>query len=481
MKILHICPRWTGGGPERNIVALAKLARESGQAFEESVLVLDKPVNPRLLVAARRAGLRMTIAPEPDAVAGAIAGADLVLVHFWNHPALWALLRDFEWPPARVILNVCVLGNGAPQVVPAELGTFADALFLTSRLSRATGAAVAARARGKAVAVLLSIADMDRLEYFAARPHPGVVVGYLGTVNGSKMHPRFVEMASALRDDTVRFLVCGGGGGEARLAEHADSLGLAGRFEVTGPIEDIADAFSRMDVFGYPLAEYTYATSEKAVQEAMWVGLPPVVMAYGGLPALVRHERTGLLARTESEYVAALNRLVSDPALRRRLGEAARAYARRHFDPRRNAVAHWSQYRDTLRQAKRTRTRLQASCASRAGGFVQSLGEYAGAFATSLRGTGAPADLDRAHRVIAHANPLLSQGEGGVLHYRNAYPEDPHLRFWAALLLQQARRCDQAEAEFGAALARGLPERLLAGRSLSEVVNSGPESTCRCR
>jgi hypothetical protein len=29
---------------------------------------------------------------------------------------------------------------------------------------------------------------------------------------------------------------------------------------------------------------------------------------------------------------------------------------------------------------------------------------------------------------------LLSHGEGGVAHYCNAFPDDPHLRLWASII-----------------------------------------------
>ena len=73
-------------------------------------------------------------------------------------------------------------------------------------------------------------------------------------------------------------------------------LGIGDRVEIRGPVENIRTELEGFDVFGYPLVEDTYATSEKALQEAMWVGVPPVIFGYGGLCDLVEHDRTGLVA-----------------------------------------------------------------------------------------------------------------------------------------------------------------------------------------
>ncbi|HZB23513.1 MAG TPA: glycosyltransferase family 4 protein [Gaiellaceae bacterium] len=62
--------------------------------------------------------------------------------------------------------------------------------------------------------------------------------------------------------------------------------------------------------------------------EAMARGKAVVAAAAGGLLGLVRHEQTGLLVQpgNPAELRAAIDRLLADPALRRRLGRAARAW-----------------------------------------------------------------------------------------------------------------------------------------------------------
>jgi glycosyltransferase involved in cell wall biosynthesis len=63
-----------------------------------------------------------------------------------------------------------------------------------------------------------------------------------------------------------------------------------------------------------------------ALLEAMAVGLPVVVSDVPGNTDVVEHERTGLIfeVRDVSSLAASLARLLDDPELRARLGEAAR-------------------------------------------------------------------------------------------------------------------------------------------------------------
>ena len=71
--------------------------------------------------------------------------------------------------------------------------------------------------------------------------------------------------------------------------------------------------------------------------EAMACGKPVVATRIGGVPEVVEEGKTGLLVPPgDSPALAeALLRLLRDPALRTRMGEAGRRRAERLFDQRR--------------------------------------------------------------------------------------------------------------------------------------------------
>jgi hypothetical protein len=280
---------------------------------------------------------------------------------------------------------------------------------------------------------------MSRLDGFAPRQHDGTCVGYIGVVNETKMHPRFAEMSAAVRAPKIRFVVCGGGGGEADLRSRFSALGIAERVVIRGAVENIRAPLEEFDIFGYPLADDTYATSEKALQEAMWVGVPPVVFPHGGLRDLVEHERTGLVVTTEQEYSDGIGRLARDTVLRRRLGEEALRFARAEFEP-----ARWSRVlnellRTMMDEPLKTREPLPGAGDSAAANFVRSLGNQAGPFAIALaEPVEASGRRAAANEQIAAASALLANGEGGVAHYCNTFSDDPDLHFWATLISQAA-------------------------------------------
>jgi glycosyltransferase involved in cell wall biosynthesis len=457
VNILHVIPRFIGGGPERNLLAVAAAWRDAGLATCHRVVALEPPLSAPLVLRARRLGMQVSARPAHDDLLAAVAAADVVELCFWNHPAVFDLLRQ-ELPPMRLLLTAQVAGTSRPQVLTADLGDFADAAVFTADASRQTALGQTAGRLGTPLETIPALADMTRLEGFVPRPHDGIRVGYLGLVEPTKMHPRFAELSAAVAAPDVTFDVFGDGTWGDELRRRFAELGAAGRLRLHGHAEDLRAALAPIDIFGYPLATDTYASSDKTLQEAMWVGIPPVVLGGTGVASLVGHDRTGLVCESEADYPRAIERLAADTALRQRLGTAARAHARLAFDPARNAARLRSLVETLAAMPKRQRPPLAGRDLSGAGRFVASLGELAGEFAVSLAGSAAhPRDAVRAaDAAIAAATDVLARGEGGIIHYRNAYLGDPHLRLWAGLVARARGGPEAGAADLAAAVAGGI-------------------------
>ncbi len=294
------------------------------------------------------------------------------------------------------------------------------------------------------------VADFERLGDVQPRRHDTFNVGYIGTVNFAKMHPEFVSMSARIDVPDIRFVVCGGG--QEQLRQQAARLGVAERFVLRGFVENIREVFETLDVFGYPLCEDNYATSELVVQETMYAGVPPVVLPHGGPGNLVRDGQTGIVAATPAAYTEAIEYLYHHPEERIRLGQNARAHAQKFFSPEKAARQFDEIYRQMMQLPRRQRRwNVVSPGTSAADQFVKSLGESAPPFSESLTRRS-----EEAERLIAASSPLLAFGEGGILHYRNTYPQDPFLRLWSGLVLLGQKRPEEASRELQAAIALGL-------------------------
>jgi glycosyltransferase involved in cell wall biosynthesis len=131
--------------------------------------------------------------------------------------------------------------------------------------------------------------------------------------------------------DFPRFSLCIAGSDEdlepyQRLVHPGQRVEFRGRLDHTEVLELMASCYL------FVLPSRTEGVPRVLV-EAMGAGRPVVATAVGGIPSLVQDEVTGLLVPPEDDHAleTALRRLLADPALATRLGEAGREHARHSF------------------------------------------------------------------------------------------------------------------------------------------------------
>ena len=475
LTVTHVIQSLSRGGPTRSLVAAA--GASAGEDIRHRVVALEPGVGGGTELAAK-GGLPVIESPDRATLLAELEHADIVHVHFWNTPELYAVLAG-PLPPMRLLVACKVGGAHAPQVLTSELLAFADLTIATSTYSASLP--VLARA-GQSIEVIPSVGGWERVHGVQARPHRQFNIGYLGTVDFAKMHPQFVSMSARAQVASARFVVCGTGDAFRVLARQAQALGVRDRFDLRGYVEDIGSVFAQLDIFGYPLCEQNYSASEIVLQEAMYCGVPPVVLAHGGAAHAVIHGRTGLIAENESAYVRAIERLHSDAGERRRLGAAAADHARAAWNLEK-VGARWADVyvrlagrRKRARSWPRPPASVGANLAPAAARFVQSLGGAAPEFTISL---GEPDDervLQAEEEIIRAPAVLASADGGGVLHWRRRHPEDPWLHLWAGLVLHGQGRLALAAGEFKAALRLGL-DRSRVRRYLARSANTGAAMT----
>ena len=133
------------------------------------------------------------------------------------------------------------------------------------------------------------------------------------------------------------YLVIAGDGKERnRLRRLADRC-LPGRVRFLGTLarEEMYRFYSAGDVFVFPGIRESLGM---VYLEAQSCGLPVLAFADGGVPEVVSDGVSGYLVRPydSQEFNRTLARLIADSALRRKMGEAARSYVRKHHDLHKN-------------------------------------------------------------------------------------------------------------------------------------------------
>jgi glycosyltransferase involved in cell wall biosynthesis len=158
-----------------------------------------------------------------------------------------------------------------------------------------------------------------------------VVIGTVGTLFEQKGHVDLLDVAAVLkaRGLQVTFLVVGAGPLWQALNDRCEAMGLSDYVKFLGWVKDAADrVMGAIDVFFQPSR---WEAMSVVLLEAAAAGKPIVCTDVGEASRLLLHEESALITkpRDVAAMADALQRVVENADLRRRLGSAAQRIVER--------------------------------------------------------------------------------------------------------------------------------------------------------
>ena len=436
--VLHLTPHLGGGVGHVLLNYLAKVKKNAN--YEHRVISLEY-ANDRARIASQAMGFFLVdrMSENHQALLDAISQADIVLVHWWNHPLLYAFLVRESLPPSRIIFWSHVSGLHAPYVFNQPLLCYPDIFVFTSPISKTVPEVKKiSDERQKALRVIWSTGGVDQMTSVRPKAHHGFNIGYVGTVDYGKLHPHFLKMSSQVRIPDAHFIVCGGPN-EKQIQEESNKYDKNERFVFMGQISDVKHYLSEFDVFGYPLAPYHYGTCEQVLGESMAAGVPPVVLANPTEALIVENDVTGIVVADEDAYAQAIEELYHNPHLRQRLSNNAQKAAGEMYSLN-LMIDLWEQVlTETLLLPKTPRQWAGSNrgmSVSAAHVFLESLGDYGCEFKNSLSAQNnqeKKATMDDIRRLYESSNLWKARTRGTANHYHFFFPDDEYLKLWADL------------------------------------------------
>ena len=182
-------------------------------------------------------------------------------------------------------------------------------------------------------------------------PGGGPLVGFVGRLTPQKAPLAFVALIARLRRTRpdVQGVIVGDGPLRAEGERAGDAQGLGAWCRVLGARDDVAAVLAALDVFvltsmseGFPFV----------VLEAMALERPVVATAVNGVPEIVEHGVTGVLAaRGDGDAMArAVLDTLADAERARAMGRAGRRRVQAWFTASRMVTETEAFYRDVLRR-----------------------------------------------------------------------------------------------------------------------------------
>ncbi len=175
----------------------------------------------------------------------------------------------------------------------------------------------------------------------ARKPAGGkIIVLTVARLSPRKGQLQVIEALKALPPDQRASLEYWLGGSHSKgdyglaLATAATSADFPVKFLGDIPDNKLGGLYAQADIFAMTSMPHKYSVEGFGLVylEAGAHGLPVIAHDIGGVPEAVAHEETGLLVAPgdTAALTRAFSRLIADPALRHRLGEAGRVRAHRH-------------------------------------------------------------------------------------------------------------------------------------------------------
>jgi glycosyltransferase involved in cell wall biosynthesis len=278
MKVLHITPHF-GGGVGTVITAwMEKLeATEMNMVKNHSILCLDV-MNDKAREALEHK-VTFGVGIPLDIVNLYISKADIVLIHYWDHPMLQTLLSQ-PLPPCRLAFWC---HKNFP--VPNKILAFPDRYYNTSAVQGSHPA-------------IWSTGNMDRFFKVQHIPQEKFHIGYVGWVDYRKLHDKFLYICDRILNEIpdATITVCG----EVKI-DLPDNLNP--RLKFVGQVDDVAPYLATFDVFGYPLRPDHFGTCEQSLGEAMAAGVPPLVMNNMAERWIVEDGWNGFRSTNPDQYI----------------------------------------------------------------------------------------------------------------------------------------------------------------------------------
>lgn len=354
LRVLHAITRLTLGGSSENTIASCVALNRAG--YDCTLAASFRESDASSLADARRRGCRIVdvraLGREVAPLADLTALAQLVRLTRREHPAVvhtHTSKAGFIGRLAAIIARVPAVihqphghifyGYYSPRRTAAFTALERGAARWTDRIITLTDRGAAehlAHGIGRPEQYVSVPSGVPTAELRAAAPTRSeararlgldpdtfIIVG-LGRLVPIKGFDLLVQSLPSVMGQipSARLLLVGDGAERVRLDAIASSHGVAERLQMTGAPDDVTSYLAAADVVAVPSRNEGMG---RVLVEAMALGLPVVATAVGGIPDVVTDGECGRLVEPEAPeaLAAALIELGRDPALRRKLGEAA--------------------------------------------------------------------------------------------------------------------------------------------------------------
>lgn len=239
---------------------------------------------------------------------------DVIILHWWNHPLTFDFIYNFPLSPCRLIVWCHAACLAPPYVITEDLLRYCDKFIFTSPVSYNSKEVKKLKKKYQQKFDLIwSTSGVDDYISLKKKEHNDFVVGYIGTVDFSKLNKNFIKMCSKIKNNNMRFEIYSIDSQDV-LKKQAKKYKISKKITFGGkvPHNQIPNILKQFDVLGYPLDPHHYGTCEQALGESMAAGVVPVCLNNECEKTIIENKVSGFLCNSEKQYSEAIDYLAKD-------------------------------------------------------------------------------------------------------------------------------------------------------------------------
>ncbi len=424
--------------------ALSSLVAYEGVNSKESMLhtiiILEDAINKRYINVCVENEITVLMAGKVD-VGLEISKADIVIIHWWNHPAMASFLVSFPDVKSRVILWSHVNGCNYP-CLPFEFLNLMDRVLFTTPFSYENTLWTNHQREliKKNSSIIYGLGDYSNLlpiSEIKKHKNEKFNIGYIGTLSKNKIHPNFIEYCHHvyLKVPNAFFIMVGDEAQMNILLSEANKYGIADRFEFTGYSNQIASELSRFDVFAYPLNPDHFGTTENVLIEAMASGIPVVALNHNTEKYIIGNgQNIGLLANDKSDYADCIKLLHDDEVLRKTISKNAKIYIQENFTFSKNINYFRGALQSVISVPKKIYNFKKVMGQKPYEWFLTFLGKDKNYFSDTIFSESLEIRNKSEEQVKKCRLILRESNKSSISHFSEYFPDDKYLKYWRGLV-----------------------------------------------
>jgi glycosyltransferase involved in cell wall biosynthesis len=360
--------------------------------------------------------------------------ADVVIFHWWHHPAMAKFLHEIPNFPIRSILWVHVNGCNYPYL-PSEFVEKFQKIFFTNgfSISNPLWSDSIREVISKKSSLVYGLGDSainiskDRYSI-----KDTLYIGYIGTISLSKLHSEFIEYAERAINEikNIKFIMVGDLEDAGDILREIELRGISNYFDFPGYSNKIEDYLEKFDIFSYLLNPNHYGTTENSILEAMRYGLP-VILCNNSIEKNIidENKNVAFLVNDVNNYIDTLKLLREDKNLRLKVGNNAKEFIKNKFSTNDNFRKFVIGINDVLAYKKELLNLKDVLGSTPSDWFLMASGKFKVDFENLL---GSNCELSIIN--IKNNSILLGKNKSSIFHFANYFANDEKLRKWKEVL-----------------------------------------------